>query len=136
MTHEAGPDHHGATARVERGSSPRFVLHAEGEVTLPSMRGALSALERLRVDHGAVDALVIDALDVSRFGRGAVLELARWIPRHASWVRRVVVLSHSTQLRTSIVALAACAPSITIVSETARDRVDISARLPLLARAG
>jgi hypothetical protein len=136
MTHEDIPERHGASACVWREPIAHLILRAEGAVTLPSMRFALASLEALHESEPSIDTLVIDALDVSRFGRGAVLELARWIPRNASWVARVFVLTRSTQLRSSVVALAACSPSIAILSESERDRLDFSARLASLDLTG
>jgi hypothetical protein len=100
---------------------PHFALKAEGAVALPSVREALRALEDARRANPTLETLVIDSLDVSRFGRGAVVEIARWIPRNGAGLERVVLVSTSAQLRSSVHALAACARSVRVESVETRE---------------
>jgi hypothetical protein len=120
MSNSSAADRHGVEVRIDRTPTPHLVLHAEGAVTLPSVREALRALEALQRERDAPTSLVIDALHVSRFGRGAVVEIARWIPRNAAGLERVVLVSASSQLRSSVLALAACAPRVRVVSVQTR----------------
>ncbi len=96
---------------------PTLHLIAKGVVTLPMIRDALTELERLRTAHPLAERLLIDTVGVSRFGRGAVLELARWIPRHFAKAKRVELRTHSAQLRSTVGALAMCAPELKTVCE-------------------
>lgn len=116
-----GGEAHGVSLRVDHTPSPHATLLALGSVSLPDVREALRALEAARAADPSLSTLVIDALDVSRFGRGAVVEIARWIPRYGATLERVLLVSTSTQLRSSVQALAACAPHVQVRCVETRD---------------
>lgn len=96
---------------------PTLQFIAKGVITLPIVREALAELERLRTANPTVLRLLIDTVGVAKFGRGSVLELARWIPRNFAKAKRVELRTHSAQLRTSVGALAMCAPELQTVCE-------------------
>lgn len=129
-------DVHGVRLAIEQAPYPHLLLHAEGAVSLPSVRDALRALEDARRTTASLTTLVIDALDVSRFGRGAVVEIARWIPRNGAGLERVIVVSTSTQLRSSVHALAACARSIRVESVETREGAQALLSAPTLSLTG
>lgn len=136
-THDAGAiDVHGVRLTIEQTPFPHLVLRAEGAVSLPSVRDALKELEDARRATPTLTTLVIDALDVSRFGRGAVVEIARWIPRNGAGLERVVVVSTSTQLRSSVQALAACARAIRVESVETREGAQAHLCAPTLSLTG
>ena len=112
---------HGATVEVVEAPSLHALVLAQGAVSLPNIRDALRSLELTRASRPELSVMVIDALDVTRFGRGAVVEIARWIPRHGAGLERVVLVSTSNQLRTSVQALAACAPNVKIFCADTRE---------------
>lgn len=112
---------HGAVLKIEETPRPHATLLARGAVSLPDVRDALRALELARAARPALDVLVIDAIDVTRFGRGAVVEIARWIPRHGTRLEHVILVSSSNQLRTSVQALAACAPHVKVFCTESRE---------------
>jgi hypothetical protein len=112
---------HGAEFKIEETPLLHGVLRAQGAVSLPNIRDALRSLEQSRATTPTLVTLVIDALDVTRFGRGAVVEIARWIPRNGAGLDRVILVSTSNQLRTSVQALAACAPRVKVFCADTRE---------------
>lgn len=112
---------HGAVLKIEETPKPHATLLARGAVSLPAVRDALRALEHARTERPTLDVMVIDAIDVTRFGRGAVVEIARWIPRHGTGLERVILVSSSNQLRTSVQALATCAPHVKVFCTESRE---------------
>ncbi len=99
------------------GPQPALHLIAKGTINLPTIRAALADLERLHTAHPEASHLLIDTVSVARFGRGAVLELARWIPRHFANGERVELRTLSAQLCTTVSALSKCAPELQTVCE-------------------
>ena len=68
---------HGATVEIVETPTLHALVLAQGAVSLPNIRDALRSLELTRAARPELSVMVIDALDVTRFGRGAVFEIAR-----------------------------------------------------------
>jgi hypothetical protein len=87
-------------------------LRAEGVVNLPELRAAYRDLAQSRARRGDLRCMVFDAQGVTRFGRGAVVEAARWITRNAQLFDLAITITRSPSLKSAAMALSACAPSL------------------------
>lgn len=95
------------------------ILRATGIVALPELREAYRELGQFCARRGAPRCLLFDAEGVVRFGRGAVVEAARWITRNARYFDLAVTVTRSPSLKSAVLALSACAPTLrqVVVSE-------------------
>lgn len=87
-------------------------LRALGVVALPELRDAYRELGQLCARRGDLRCLLFDAEGVSRFGRGAVVEAARWITRNARFFDTAITVTRSPSLKSAVLALSACAPTL------------------------
>jgi len=87
-------------------------LRASGIVTLPELREAFLTLARIRSTRHELRTMLLDTEKVSRFGRGAVVEAARWITRNAHFFDLAVTITRSPSLKSAALALSACAPKL------------------------
>ncbi len=87
-------------------------LRATGIVTLPELRDAYTNLAKLRGRRNELRIMLLDAEKVSRFGRGAVVEAARWITRNAHYFDLAITVTRSPSLKSAALALSACAPKL------------------------
>ena len=112
-------------------------LRATGVVSLPELRDAYRELAQTRARRGDLRCMLLDAETVSRFGRGAVVEAARWITRNAHLFDIAITVTKSPSLKSAAMALAACAPNLrhTVVTERA-DAIELLRSRPLVAMAG
>jgi hypothetical protein len=94
-------------------------LRATGVVALPELREAYRELGQSCARRSDLRTLLFDAEAVTRFGRGAVVEAARWITRNARFFDRAVTITRSPSLKSAVLALSACAPTLRheVVSE-------------------
>jgi hypothetical protein len=96
-------------------------LRASGIVSLPELRDAYRTLAQQRSSRGELRCMLLDAEAVTRFGRGAVVEAARWITRNAHYFDLAITVTRSPSLKSAALALSACAPSLrhVVVNERA-----------------
>ncbi len=96
-------------------------LRASGVVTLPELRDAYIRLAKAREHRNELRTMLLDAEHVTRFGRGAVVEAARWITRNAHFFDLAVTVTRSPSLKSAALALSACAPKLrhVVVNERA-----------------
>ncbi|MEI8256170.1 MAG: hypothetical protein WCJ30_10915 [Deltaproteobacteria bacterium] len=87
-------------------------LRASGVVTLPELREAYATLAKTRERRSDLRIMLLDAEHVTRFGRGAVVEAARWITRNAHYFDLAVTVTRSPSLKSAALALSACAPKL------------------------
>ena len=96
-------------------------LRASGIVSLPELRDAYRELAQVCARRGDLRCLLFDTEAVARFGRGAVVEAARWITRNAKLFDVAITVTRSPSLKSAVLALSACAPTLrhVVVSERA-----------------
>lgn len=87
-------------------------LRASGLILLPALRAVHREIAALRARRKDLRVLLFDASAVERFGRGAVVEAARFTTRNARSFDMAVTVTHSPSLKSAALALAACAPSL------------------------
>lgn len=87
-------------------------LRASGLVLLPALRAAHREMAALRSRRKDLRVLLFDASAVERFGRGAVVEAARFSTRNARSFDLAITITHSPSLKSAALALAACAPAL------------------------
>jgi hypothetical protein len=103
-------------------------LRAAGIVTLPELRDAYANLTKARTRRNELRVMLLDAEKVSRFGRGAVVEAARWITRNAHWFDVAITVTRSPSLKSSALALSACAPKLRHVVVSDREEALVRIR--------
>lgn len=105
-------------------------LRARGVILLPDLRDACRRLAQARMQRSDLRCLLFDAEGVTRFGRGAVVEAARWITRNASLFDLAITVTRSPSMKSAALALAACAPSLrhVVVSDRAQAMVQLQNR--------
>jgi hypothetical protein len=102
-------------------------LRATGVINLPELRSAHRELALARARRSDLRCMVFDAEQVERFGRGAVVEAARWITRNARLFDLAITITRSPSLKGSANALATCAP--TLRHAVVADRAEAEAML-------
>jgi hypothetical protein len=111
-------------------------LRASGIVNLPELRDAYRELHQTRSRRGDLRCMLLDAEAVSRFGRGAVVESARWITRNAHFFDLAITVTRSPSLKSSALALSACAPTLRHVVVADRNEALAMLRARPLAMTG
>lgn len=124
-----GAPHH-LTVVIDETLPGVIELRASGVVNLPELRTAFRDLAQSRAQHAGLRCLVFDAESVARFGRGAVVEAARWITRNASLFDLAITVTRSPSLKSAALALATCAPNLrhVVVQERAEAVTMLRAR--------
>jgi len=111
-------------------------LRATGVVNLPELREAYRQLSQARARRNDLRCMMFDAEGVTRFGRGAVVEASRWITRNAQLFELALTITRSPSLKSSAMALSACAPSLRHVVVAERAEAVAMLRARPLAMAG
>ncbi|MDP3275399.1 MAG: hypothetical protein Q8Q09_09410 [Deltaproteobacteria bacterium] len=97
---------------------PNAHLQITGQsmVTMADVTTALAQADRALASAPTIDTVVVNTEAVSRFARGAIVALARWLVRSEGRIATAVLIGPSVQLHSSVRALARCAPSLMIRS--------------------
>jgi hypothetical protein len=121
---------------VDDGLAGVLELRATGVILLPELRDAHRQLAQLRARRNDLRCLLFDAEAVTRFGRGAVVEAARWVTRNAQHFDLAITVTRSPSMKSAALALAACAPRMRHVVVSEREQAMTMLRERTLAMTG